>query len=226
MTSRKRIVVAALGLIALLPLFVIASSGPVDGATQSHVKTVSLSRYLRPASKAEITRCEVAARAVDLDVLCPSVLPKGQYEDPWCENSKQSPCGYPCVFGDCFLAQIVFTAPRSYVGTARGFGHFVLWATTQGHRVVIPCLVGRKVASIDNGDKRWDVWHCGTQPANDPGIRHRSGREVIDAGEVMQGHTVFVTTFKNTNVEVSLHGTSTLNRRLLVRITTDMVPSV
>jgi hypothetical protein len=41
----------------------------------------------------------------------------------------------------------------------------------------------------------------------------------------MQGHTVFVTTVKGTNVEVSLHGIPALNRRLLVRITVDMVPS-
>ena len=214
--------VAHLGLIALLALLTFTPS-PVDGATRGHLNAGSLSQYLRPASQAEITRCEVAARSVDLDVLCPSVLPKGQYDDPWCEDTKESPCGYPCVFGACFLGQIVFTAPRSYVGMAPGSGHFVVWATTQGHRVVVPCLVGRKVGSIHNGDRKWDIWHCGTQPVNDPAIRHRGGREIIDAGEVMQGHTVFITTVKDTNVEVSLHGITALNRRLLVRITADMV---
>ncbi len=217
---------ARLGLIALSPLLALVTSSSAIGAAPSHPNAGALSRYLRPASKAEVTRCEVAARSVSLDVLCPSDLPKGQYEDAWCENTKESPCGYPCVFGACFLAQIVFSAPRSYVGMAPGVGHFVVWATMQGQRVVVPCLVGRMVGFIDSGGRRWDIWHCGTQPTNDPGINHRGGREVIDAGEVMQGHTVFVTTVKNTNVEVSLHGITALNKRLLVRITADMVPSM
>jgi hypothetical protein len=153
------------------------------------------------------------------------VLPKGNDVDQWCGDGKVNPCGYPCVFGACFLAQIVFSAPRSYVGTASGMGHFVVWATTQGRRVVVPCLVGRSVGSIDNGGRKWDVWHCGEQPVDDPGIRHRGGREIIDGGEVMQGHIVFVTTVKGTNVEVSLHGITALNKRLLMRITADMVPS-
>ena len=192
---------------------------------RGHLNAGSLSRYLRPASHAEVTRCVVAARSVGLDVLCPSVLPKGQYADPFCGEGKENPCGYRCVFGACFLAEIVFSAPRTYVGTGPGSGHFVVWATGQGHRIVVPCLVGRKVGSIDSGGRRWDVWHCGIQPADDPGIRHRGGREIIDGGEVMQGHTVFVTTVKDTNVEVSLHGTTALNKSLLLRITTDMVPS-
>jgi hypothetical protein len=41
----------------------------------------------------------------------------------------------------------------------------------------------------------------------------------------MEGHTVFVTTVKDTNVEVSLRGITALNRRLLLRITANMVPS-
>jgi len=153
------------------------------------------------------------------------VLPKGQDADQWCGDGTASPCGYPCIFGACFLAQIDFSAPPSYVGVAPGVGHFVVWATTEGHRLVVPCLVGREVDTIENGGRKWDVWHCGTQPANDPGIRHRGGREIIDGGEVMQGHTVFVTIVKSTNVEVSLHGITALNRMLLLRITADMVPS-
>ena len=213
------------GLVALLPLSILVQSSSADGATPSHLDTGMLSQYLRPASKAEVTRCEVAARSVGLDVLCPSVLPRGPYVDPWCENNKENPCGYPCVSGECFLAQIVFSAPRSYVGMAPGVGHFVVWATAQGHRVVVPCLVGRKVGVIDSGGRQWDIWHCGTQPTNDPGIRHRGGRQVVDAGEVMQDHIVFVTTVKDTNVEISFHGMTALNRRLLVRITSDMVTS-
>jgi hypothetical protein len=81
------------------------------------------------------------------------------------------------------------------------------------------------VDSIKNGGRKWAVWHCGEQPANDTGIRHRGGREIIDGGELMQGHIVFVTTVKDTNVEVSLHGITALNRRLLVRITANLVPS-
>jgi hypothetical protein len=41
----------------------------------------------------------------------------------------------------------------------------------------------------------------------------------------MQGHIVFVTVVKDTNVEVSLHRVSALNRMLLMRITADMAPS-
>jgi hypothetical protein len=41
----------------------------------------------------------------------------------------------------------------------------------------------------------------------------------------MRGHTVFVTIVKDTNVEVSLHGITALNKSLLLRITADMVPS-
>jgi hypothetical protein len=93
-TSWGRVVaVAHLGLIALLALITFTPS-PVDGATRSYLNAGTLSRCLRPASQAEITRCEVAARSVDLDVLCPSVLPKGQYDDPWCEDTKESPCAF------------------------------------------------------------------------------------------------------------------------------------
>jgi hypothetical protein len=42
---------------------------------------------------------------------------------------------------------------------------------------------------------------------------------------LMQGHTVFVTTVKDTTVEVSLHGITDLNKRLLSRIIAHMVPS-
>jgi hypothetical protein len=51
------------------------------------------------------------------------------------------------------------------------------------------------------------------------------GHEIIDGGELMHGHIVLVTTVKDTNVEVSLHGVTVLNKRLLIRITADMVPS-
>jgi hypothetical protein len=221
--SGRRVAVVRLGLIALLPLLTLVTSSSVNGATPSQLHTGPLSRYLRPASKAEVARCEVAARSVNLDVLCPLVLPKGQYVDPWCEGA--NPCGYPCIFGFCFLAEIMFTLPQSYVGIQPGVGHFVVYAVAQGRRVVVPCRVGRNVGSIENGGRKWDIWHCGIQPVNDSGFRHRGGREIIDAGELMQGHTVFVTTVKDTKVEVSLHGVTALNRRLLVRITADMKAS-
>src|ERR1039458_6880573 len=104
---------ALLAFAALLPLFTFAASTFANGAIAAHSRTGSLSPYLRPASGAEVTRCEDAARSVDLDVLCPLVLPKGQYAYLWCENGKSNPCGYPCVFGACFLAQVVFTAPHT-----------------------------------------------------------------------------------------------------------------
>ena len=210
---------------ALLPLLALAISSSARGTTPSHLNTGALSRYLRPASNAEVTRCEIAARSVDLDVLCPLVLPKGQYDNPWCENDRANPCGYTCVFGVCFLAQVVFSAPQSYVGMQPGVGHFVVYTVAQGRRVVVPCRVGLKVGSIKNGGRKWDIWHCGIQPVNDSGFRHRGGREIIDAGELMQGHTVFVTTVKDTTVEVSLHGITDLNKRLLSRIIAHMVPS-
>jgi hypothetical protein len=193
--------------------------------TPSQLHTGSLSRYRRPANRAEVVRCEVAAKSVDLVVLCALVLPKGQYGNPWCEDNKRNPCGYPCVFGVCFLAEIVFSAPQSYVGITPRVGHFVVWAVAQGRRLVVPCRVGRNIGSIENGARKWYIWHCGEQPVNGTGIGHRGGREIIDGGELMQGHIVFVTTVKDTNVEVSLHGITALNSRLLVRITADLVPT-
>jgi hypothetical protein len=214
-----------LAFVALILLVSSAGFSSATGATSSPGSSGTLAPYLRPASKIEVTRCEDAARSVNLDVLCPLVMPKGQYDNPWCEGGKATACGYPCVFGACFLAQIVYAAPRGYVGMASGIGHFVVWATTQGRRVIVPCLIGRKVSSVENGGRKWGIWHCGEQSANDPGIQHRDGRTIIDGGEVMQGHIVFVTIVKNTNVEVSLHRVSALNRMLLMRITADMAPS-
>lgn len=209
-------------------VLVLASAGfsSASGATPSPGSSGTLAQYLRPASKIEVTRCEDSARSVKLDVLCPLVMPKGQYDNSWCEEGKATSCGYPCVFGACFLAQIVYAAPHGYVGMAPGIGHFVVWATTQGRRVIVPCLIGRKVGSVENGGRKWDIWHCGEQSANDPGIQHRDGRTIIDGGEVMQDHIVFVTIVKDTNVEVSLHRVSALNRMLLMRITADMAPSM
>lgn len=221
-TLKRGATLTNLGLVVLLPVLLLATVSSANGVTPTPPRTGTLSQYLRPASQLEVRRCEDAARSVDLDVLCPLLLPKGQYAYPWCEDSKANSCGYPCVFGACFLAEIVFTAPHRYVGMAPGMGHFVVWATTQGHRVVVPCLVGRKIGSIQNGGRKWGIWHCGEQSSDDPGIQHRHGHTIIDGGEVMQGHIVFVTTVKDTNVEVSLHGMTALNRRLLVQITDDM----
>jgi hypothetical protein len=132
--------------VTLILLFVSTGFSSAIGATPLG-SSGTLAQYLRPASKTEVTRCEDAARSVNLDVLCPLVMPKGQYNNPWCEEGKATPCGYPCVFGACFLAQIVYAAPHGYVGMAPGIGHFVVWATTQGRRFIVPCLVGRKVGS-------------------------------------------------------------------------------
>ena len=197
-------------------------------ATQKHVslKAVPASPYLRPATNTEVIDCTNAAQMVGLDVLCPLVLPKGQYTDPWCKNDRQDPCAYSSsVYGASFLAQAVFTAPKSYVGVSPGLGHFVVWATTQRNRVVVPCLIGRKVGAIENGGRNWDIWHCGQQSLTDPGIEYRNGHEIVDGGEVMQGHIVFATTVHGTNTEVSLHGVTSVNLRLLVKITARMQQS-
>ena len=162
MTSRRSVALARLGLIGVLTL---VTSSSAHRATPSQLNSGSLSRYLRPASKAELARCEAAARSVDLDVLCPLVLPKGQYDEPWCEDSKRNPCGYPCVFGVCFLAQVVFGAPHSYVGMGPGVGHFVVWATMQGRRSVVPCRVGKNVGSIESAGRKWT---SGTVASNLP----------------------------------------------------------
>jgi len=225
MNRRRQIRVPVVAALALTSLLISLGACSSAGATRPPpVKATPLSPYLRPATSIEVFDCEQAARSVGLDVLCPLVLPQGQYVDPWC-GVATSPCGYHSVYGVSFLAQVVFTAPSGYVGQSAGLGHFVVWANTQGRRIVIPCLVGRKVGSVESGGRPWGVWHCGTQSSKGTRIEFRDGRQIVDGGEVMQDHLVFVTTVKDTNTEVSLHGITAVNFRLLVQITAHMQPS-
>jgi len=218
---------AGVGFTLLLALAACSAPKPhAHTAATAVTKPSTLSPYLRAATSGEVVNCESASRSVGLDALCPLVLPGGQYTTPWCQNDKQDPCAYmSSVYGASLLAQAVFKAPPDYVGMQAGVGHFVVWATTQGNRAVVPCLVGSKVDSMTNAGRNWDIWHCGQQSPDDPGSQVRGGREIVDGGEVMQDHIVFVTTVDNTNTEVSLHGVTTVNLQLLVQITAHMQPS-
>lgn len=157
--------------------------------------------YLVPAAPSLARLCRRAARHADLTVLCPRLVP-GAGDEVFCS------AGASCIAPGVFVLEGSFAGPPGYVGAAPGQGH--LWVIAYTRR---------------SGSWPRDTLTGGTST----GRTTARGRPAVwisfpPGSDLNSGHIALRWRADGTTYAVSLHGHTSLNRRLVLAIARDLVP--
>jgi hypothetical protein len=151
--------------------------------------------YLVPPSRSLDRYCRTSAASAGLPVPCPTLVPA--------PGTSVVDCGgaAPCLVRGRFLLEGNFIGPPGYVGAGEGAGH--LW------------LLGFRIASRGR-------YECST-PHRLPGQAEIYGKPAHwlacpPGSELNSGHVLLEWRLRNFIYAVSIHGVTSLNRRLAVVI--------
>lgn len=151
---------------------------------------------LVPASAALRGQCAAASRQLGYPVPCPGLVPDSYTGMTLCDVGRDG--SVPCISGDAFTLSPPARVPADYVGVGgESVWHMVILASR--HPSVEWCRqsTGDKSPDLRIGHRDWTLMRC------------RPG------GATHSGHLLLTTTVDDVVTEVSLHGHSDTNLRLL-----------
>jgi hypothetical protein len=147
--------------------------------------------YLVPARGSLGPYCRASAARAALPAPCPTLVPA--------PNTSVEDCGgaAPCASRGRFVLEGNFAGPPGYVGAGQGAGHLWFLATSRAQRAAGECSSPRHLAGrveIFGASAHWLACPPGS--------------------ELNSGHVLLMWRSHGVNYAVSVHGVTSLNRRL------------